>query len=118
MKFSKTGEISLVIRVDDVDSVVRFRFEITDQGIGMTKAEQTTAFDAFWQANTHKTSGSGSGLGLSVARNLARLLGGDLVISASEPGLGSTFLMTLPQGSAEAVGTSEAENFSAGIDTP
>ena len=118
VKFSKTGEISLVIRVDDVDSVVRFRFEITDQGIGMTKAEQTTAFDAFWQANTHKTSGSGSGLGLSVARNLARLLGGDLVISASEPGLGSTFLMTLPQGSAEAVRTSEAENFSAGIDTP
>jgi signal transduction histidine kinase len=110
VKFSKTGEISLVIRVDDVDSLVRFRFEVTDQGIGMTKAEQASAFDAFWQANTHKTSGGGSGLGLSVAKNLARLLGGDLVISASEPDHGSTFLMTLPQGAAEAIRTSEADS--------
>jgi signal transduction histidine kinase len=104
VKFSQAGEVSLVIRVDDVDSLVRFRFEVTDQGIGMTKAEQDNAFDAFWQGNTQKASGGGSGLGLSVAKNLARLLGGDLVISASEPGRGSTFLMTLPQGSPEPVG--------------
>jgi signal transduction histidine kinase len=117
VKFSNTGDISLVIRVEDVDAVVRFRFEITDHGIGMTKAEQASAFDAFWQANTNKTNGGGSGLGLSVAKHLARLLGGDLVISASEPGHGSTFLMTLPQGTAEAVRTSEAETVSAGIDT-
>jgi signal transduction histidine kinase len=105
VKYSTTGEISLVIRMADTDARVRFLFEVTDQGIGMTKDEQGRAFDAFWQANTLKTSNGGSGLGLSVARKLAILLGGDLVISTSEPGRGSTFVMTLPQGIAEAVET-------------
>lgn len=101
VKYSKVGEVSLVIRADDVESVVRFQFEITDHGIGMTSDEQIHAFDAFWQADASKTGASGTGLGLAVARNLARLLGGDLVIAASEPGVGSTFVMTLPQGAAE-----------------
>jgi signal transduction histidine kinase len=101
VKYSKVGEISLVIRVDDTEALVRFRFEITDQGIGMTPSEQAHAFDAFWQADGPGAAVGGTGLGLAVARNLARLLGGDLVIAASEPGMGSTFIMTLPQGSAE-----------------
>jgi signal transduction histidine kinase len=103
VKFSTDGEVFLEIRVaaPDVDARVRFQFEVTDQGIGMTKQEQAHAFDAFWQARTAKTSQSGSGLGLSVARKLAHLLGGDLTISASEPGRGSTFLMTLPASCAE-----------------
>jgi signal transduction histidine kinase len=108
VKFSAVGEISLVIRVDDTEARVRFRFEITDHGIGMTEAQQSHAFDAFWQASPPNSSEIGTGLGLSVARNLARLLGGDLVISASEPGVGSTFVMTLPQGSLEPVETAGA----------
>lgn len=101
MKFSAVGEVSFVIRVADSDAAVRFLFEITDQGIGMTKKEQSHAFDAFWQSASQKTSTGGSGLGLSVARKLAQLLGGDIVISESEPGRGSTFLMTLPRSAGE-----------------
>jgi signal transduction histidine kinase len=103
VKYSTVGEISLVIRVDDVDALVRFRFEVTDHGLGMTLDQQSHAFDAFWQANTNNAAGGGTGLGLSVARNLARLLGGDLVISQSESGVGSTFIMSLPQGSLESL---------------
>jgi signal transduction histidine kinase len=98
VKYSKVGEISLVIRVDDTEALVRFRFEINDHGVGMTPSEQAHAFDAFWQADVHRDAMVGTGLGLAVARNLARLLGGDLVIGMSEPGVGSTFIMTLPQG--------------------
>jgi signal transduction histidine kinase len=114
VKYSMVGEISFVIRVDDFESLVRFRFEITDQGLGMTPGEQSHAFDAFWQANTKKTGSGGTGLGLSVARNLARMLGGDLFIASSEPGVGSTFVMTLPQGSLESVGSSPAAGTTAG----
>jgi signal transduction histidine kinase len=114
VKYTTVGEISLVIRVDEFDSLPRFRFEITDQGLGMTPDEQSHAFDAFWQANTKKTNAGGTGLGLSVARNLARMLGGDLFIGASEPGGGSTFVITLPQGSLESVGTSRAAGIPAG----
>jgi signal transduction histidine kinase len=103
VKYSTVGEISLVIRVDDVDALVRFRFEVTDHGMGMSPDEQSHAFDAFWQANTSGTGGGGTGLGLAVARHLARLLGGDLVISHSESGVGSTFIMTLPQGLPESL---------------
>jgi signal transduction histidine kinase len=106
VKYSDVGEVSLRIRVadGDVDAKVRFQFEVTDQGIGMTPAEQGHAFDAFWQAKSLKSSPGGSGLGLSVAQKLAHLLGGDLVISTSEPGKGSTFLMTLPASCGEAGG--------------
>jgi signal transduction histidine kinase len=105
VKYSQTGEISLRIRVDDTEAVVRFHFTISDHGIGMSPDEQLHAFDAFWQADTPEATMGGTGLGLAVARNLARLLGGDLVISMSEPGVGSTFIMTLPQRSEPAEGS-------------
>jgi signal transduction histidine kinase len=98
VKYSAVGEISFVIKVDRTEAHVRFRFEVSDPGIGMTAEEQSHAFDAFWQSGAPGGREGGTGLGLSVARTLARLLGGDLVISASEPGAGSTFVMTLPQG--------------------
>lgn len=101
VKFSPAGEISFVVRVADAEAEVRFRFEITDQGIGMTPPEHAKAFDAFWQASTETTNGGGSGLGLAVARHLARLLGGDLVIEETTPGGGTKVVVTLPRSSGE-----------------
>jgi signal transduction histidine kinase len=101
VKYSAAGEVSLVIRVAESSAEIRFRFEVADKGIGMTPAEQEKAFEPFWQANSNKTSGGGSGLGLSVARKMARLLGGDLFVVASAPGEGSTFVMTLPRSCGE-----------------
>jgi signal transduction histidine kinase len=80
-----------------VEPCVRVFFEITDTGEGMSLADQAHVFDLYWQqdpASTH-TSGS-SGLGLSVARPLARLLGGDVTVARSALGRGSTFVVSLP----------------------
>ena len=79
VKFTDAGDIVLVLRVGGIDAEVRVYLEVTDPGQGMSLTEQAHIFDAFWQADesSMKTSGS-SGLGLSVARQLARLLGGDV----------------------------------------
>ncbi len=63
----------------------------------MTPTEQLHAFEPFWQSDPSVSHREGStGLGLSVSRQLARLLGGDLVVAQSALGLGSTFVLTLP----------------------
>jgi signal transduction histidine kinase len=97
VKFTERGDITLIIRVDGYESPVTVFFEVMDTGSGMSPETQAHIFDPFWQADASsmKTSGS-SGLGLSVARQLARLLGGDVSVSRSVPGEGSTFLVWLP----------------------
>jgi signal transduction histidine kinase len=97
VKFTDAGEIVLVLRVEGRDAEVRVIIELTDSGRGMTPEEQSHAFDPFWQADSTSGDGLGSsGLGLSVARQLARLLGGDVNVIRSAPGDGSTFVVSLP----------------------
>jgi signal transduction histidine kinase len=97
VKFSDTGDIVVILHVEGHDNAMRVVFEVTDAGRGMSSEVQAHVFDAFWQAETASTKTSGSsGLGLSVARQLARLLGGDVTVARSEPGHGSTFVVSLP----------------------
>lgn len=96
VKYSTVGEIALVIVVDETKPPVSIRFAISDHGVGMDAQQQQQAFEPFWRADRLKSGAGGTGLGLSVARHLARLLGGDLVISESEPGKGTTVVLTLP----------------------
>lgn len=97
VKFTAAGDVVLVLRVEGCDADVRVYFEVTDTGQGIAAADHEHVFDAFWQKDhtTTRTSG-GTGLGLSVARQLARLLGGDIVLSRSALGEGSTFIISLP----------------------
>jgi signal transduction histidine kinase len=97
VKFTDAGDVVLCLRVDGQGSEVRVLFEVSDTGRGIPLADLDHIFDPFWQADpASKQSKGSSGLGLSVARHLARLLGGDVVVETSVLGMGSTFVFSLP----------------------
>jgi PAS domain S-box-containing protein len=92
IKFTERGQVSLRARADDGHAV----FEVEDTGIGIEAAHLERIFDPFWQVEqSNVRTHGGSGLGLSVGRQLARLLGGD-VTARSTPGQGSVFSLRLP----------------------
>ncbi|MFN0044789.1 MAG: ATP-binding protein [Alphaproteobacteria bacterium] len=93
VKFTPAGgEVTLTLGVDDKGAYVR----VADNGIGMTRAEVARAFDLFWQANMSNVRPSGgSGLGLTIGRQLMALHGGTLEL-ASEPGRGTVATMRFP----------------------
>ncbi|MBC7791965.1 MAG: GAF domain-containing protein [Anaerolineae bacterium] len=92
VKFTDHGTIELVARLDGGRTV----FEVTDTGIGISRDDLDHVFDPFWQVEQSATRRvGGTGLGLSVARQLARLLGGD-VIAESTVGQGSRFVVLMP----------------------
>ena len=71
-------------------------FVVADTGIGMTPEQIAKLFQEFGQgdASTAKHSG-GTGLGLAITRKLARMMGGDVIVT-SEMGKGSVFTVRLP----------------------
>ena len=98
VKFTETGKIRLTAAFSAVDNSIHIH--ITDTGIGIDPAYHETIFESFRQATnpTVRTAlyaeGMGIGIGLTLARRLARLMGGDLTV-ASEIGTGATFTLTL-----------------------
>ncbi|MEO7086885.1 MAG: GAF domain-containing sensor histidine kinase [Gemmatimonadaceae bacterium] len=97
LKFSSSGEIVLEVHLDGLDTPIRVIIEITDPGQGIPAEDFEHVFDPFWQKDPHSAQkGGSSGLGLAVARQLARLLGGDIHVSRSEVGVGTTFVISLP----------------------
>lgn len=71
-------------------------FRVTDTGPGIPEEKRLTIFDPFVQVETgHSRAREGSGLGLTISRRLARLMGGDLTLK-SRVGEGSTFTLWLP----------------------
>jgi signal transduction histidine kinase len=101
VKYTDAGEVLLIVRIAGLGAELRIFFEVTDSGRGIAAADQRRVFEAFWRADQTLTSNQGTGLGLSVARQFARLLGGDVVIARSELGHGSTFIASLPARYAE-----------------
>jgi signal transduction histidine kinase/CheY-like chemotaxis protein len=97
IKFTEHGEISLRVTAVPGEQIA---FAVHDSGIGVSEHQQGIIFEAFRQADgsTHRKYG-GTGLGLTISRDLARLLGGDITVR-SQPGEGSVFTLTLPTSSA------------------
>jgi signal transduction histidine kinase len=91
-KFTASGEIRISVNVID-DHVV---YRVEDTGIGIPGELHQQVFDEFRQVDGSTTRRfGGSGLGLSLARRLARVLGGEIYVD-SAPGHGSTFRVELP----------------------
>jgi PAS domain S-box-containing protein len=98
VKFTATGGVQLVLSVTDRGGEALLRFDVIDTGIGMTAEQVGELFRPFQQGDTSTTRQfGGTGLGLTIARRLARLLGGDIDVQ-SLPGLGSRFGLTIPAG--------------------
>ncbi len=98
LKFTEQGRVVLSLRHNDGDDAERLPLiiSVSDTGIGIPANKQHRIFNEFTQADgaTHRRYG-GSGLGLSISRSLAGLLGGYIRLT-SQPGEGSCFSLYLP----------------------
>jgi PAS domain S-box-containing protein len=93
VKFTHTGGVVVTLELIGDDAV----FRVTDTGPGIAPEHLEKVFDPFWQVDAGSTRQTGgTGLGLSVTRRLARLMGGEVEVE-SELGSGSTFTVRLPR---------------------
>ncbi|MGE4556064.1 MAG: response regulator [Desulfovibrionaceae bacterium] len=96
-KFTEQGEIE--IKVEEIgrsDEVSRLRFEVRDTGIGIPASVQEQLFESFTQADGSTTRKyGGTGLGLTISRNIVQLMGGEIRVKSKE-GEGSSFSFTVP----------------------
>jgi CheY-like chemotaxis protein len=113
VKFTNTGNVRLSATVGKpnradggfdatgCESTVEMLFAVSDTGIGMTPEQIATIFEPFAQADSTTTRQyGGTGLGLTIARSMIELMGGDLNVE-SAPGLGSTFRFNLAFGTTD-----------------
>lgn len=96
VKFTASGAVLVDVAAQaGLDGRARLEVTVRDSGPGMTAETRTKLFDRFQQGDGSATRyANGAGLGLSIARNLARLMGGD-VLCESRPGKGSAFTFTV-----------------------
>jgi signal transduction histidine kinase len=92
VRYTERGEVRVSLR--RVDG--RLRWDVRDTGVGIAPEHQGRIFEAFYQVDQSLTRRrEGTGLGLSVTRQLAELLGGEVAVE-SAAGAGSTFTVWLP----------------------
>ena len=95
-KFTEGGTITLAASRRDSSSGGEILFKVSDTGIGMTGDQQARLFQRFMQADSSTTRKfGGTGLGLSLTKALAEMLGGTVTVE-SELGRGSSFAVSLP----------------------
>ncbi|WP_111656624.1 response regulator [Isoalcanivorax indicus] len=113
MKFTDQGSVTLRMDLPGEDDKLpgrhlvpgqTVRFSVIDTGIGIATDKQRLIFEAFQQADgTTSRKYGGTGLGLTISRELARLLGGEIDIYSEGEGMGCTFMLYLPLGSVDTV---------------
>jgi len=105
-KFTESGRVALHIEPASADLPFRsaslqlapavIAFAVSDTGIGISSGQLERIFEAFQQADASITRKyGGTGLGLTISREYARILGGEVVVQ-STPNVGSTFTLYLP----------------------
>ncbi len=101
IKFTSEGGVSLLVETDA--SGDKLLIHVQDTGPGIEPAAQQVVFEPFKQADASVVRKfGGTGLGLPISRKLAKALGGDIQL-ASQPGVGSTFTVTIATGPLEGV---------------
>ena len=90
VKFTDTGRVSLVTSSDTINASIQVVMEVRDTGPGIALGELPKVFEHFEQTATGRQTHASTGLGLTISREFARLMGGDITVS-SEEGRGSSF---------------------------
>ena len=114
IKFTQKGWVNLT--VSPGTTAGQIHFQVRDTGVGISEDDQKIIFDAFRQVGV-ETGGraQGTGLGLTIACEIARLLGGDITVK-SKPGFGSIFDFSAQFEPASAPSTSGVESELQGSD--
>ncbi|QDT64370.1 Sensory/regulatory protein RpfC [Calycomorphotria hydatis] len=103
IKFTESGKITVTISCDyDAEKI---QYEVADTGIGMNEEEQARIFKPFSQADSSTTRNyGGTGLGLTITKSIAELMGGDVTFNSAS-GQGSTFTLEVATGPLQDVET-------------
>ncbi|PHR95336.1 MAG: hypothetical protein COA78_30355 [Blastopirellula sp.] len=104
IKFTESGSIQVVTRlINEQTNQPKLKIDVIDSGIGIAQDRIQQVFQPFTQADSSTTRQfGGTGLGLTISKRLANLLGGDISLT-STVGQGSTFSITIATGSLEGV---------------
>jgi len=96
VKFTNVGMVKLLSSVkNQTDNRVTIHFEVKDSGVGMTSEQIGSIYEPFMQTGVSTARKfEGAGLGLPIARNIIKLMGGDLMVE-SALGIGSKFSFNL-----------------------
>jgi signal transduction histidine kinase/CheY-like chemotaxis protein len=97
IKFTEQGSVVVRCGLDSSTGKNILFFDVEDTGIGLSPRQAAELFQPFRQADETVTrQHGGTGLGLTICRRLAKLMGGNVQLTKSEPGVGSCFRLTLP----------------------
>ena len=97
VKFTDAGSVTVSVDTEPIeDTKHRLTFAVADTGVGIPKHEQHRIFESFTQADSsYNKQYGGTGLGLTISRRLAQLMGGTVRFESTE-GKGSTFYLDVP----------------------
>ncbi|MFK0299122.1 ATP-binding protein [Brevundimonas sp. NPDC090276] len=117
VKFTDGGEIRYTVRGRRIsDRRVGFEFSVTDSGSGISREDLDRLFQPFTQVDNSSTRRfGGTGLGLTIARRMAHIMGGDITVT-SRLGEGSTFTLSIEGEVVEWARAEVAEAIDADID--
>ncbi len=109
LKFTESGWVRLEIRrIQDQGDTDTLLLQVSDSGVGIDSEQLERVFEEFTQSDSSVSRRyGGTGLGLTICRNLALLMGGDIQVE-SRPGEGSSFSVTLPLKRVSEVASTEA----------
>jgi len=94
IKYTLEGGVEIKTEVDEIKK--KYYITVQDSGIGISAEAQQRLFEKFYRVKTKETADiSGTGLGLWIAKTLARKMGGDILIESME-GKGSKFTIIFP----------------------
>ncbi len=108
IKFTEQGAVRIITRYVPDEANPQVQFDVLDTGLGMTEDQVCRLFQPFMQGDTSMARKyGGTGLGLTISKRFAEMLGGDITIVDTQKNLGTRFRLTVATGSLDGVSLRE-----------